>query len=104
MVPLKGPIDFQGQLTPSNWMISFGSLILGVICNNYEIQNNLHLSWHGKVYSNTWKDGPWMTITSFVMPIDALPSSLINSNVSLRRKQRKSTELGHAPWLITLWG
>jgi hypothetical protein len=35
---------------------------------------------------------------------DALPSSLIDSNVSLRWKQWKSKELGHAPWLATFWG
>jgi hypothetical protein len=44
MAPLKGPINFQGQLTPLNWMTSSESLIFGVICNNYEIHNNLHLS------------------------------------------------------------
>jgi hypothetical protein len=35
---------------------------------------------------------------------DALPSSWINSNMSLKWKQRKSKELGHVPWLATLWG
>jgi hypothetical protein len=33
-----------------------------------------------------------------------IPNSLIDSNVSLRWKQWKSKELGHAPWLVTLWG
>ncbi len=50
-------------------MISFESSILGVICSNYETRINLHLSRHGKVYSNIWKNHPWMTITSFVMPM-----------------------------------
>jgi hypothetical protein len=36
--------------------------------------------------------------------VDALPSSLIHSNVSLRQKQWKSKKLGHTPWLATLWG
>jgi hypothetical protein len=49
----KGPRRF---FAPSNQMISFENLILGVICNNYKICNNLHLSWHGKVYSNIWRD------------------------------------------------
>jgi hypothetical protein len=35
---------------------------------------------------------------------DALPSSLIDSNVILRWKQRKVQELGHVPWLVTLLG
>jgi len=35
---------------------------------------------------------------------DALSSSLIDSNVSLRRKHRKSKELRHAAWFATLWG
>jgi hypothetical protein len=35
---------------------------------------------------------------------DALPSSLIDSNENLKWKQRKSKKLGHAPWLVTLWG
>ncbi len=34
---------------------------------------------------------------------DALPSSLMDSNVSLNWKQRKSKESGHAPWLVALW-
>jgi hypothetical protein len=34
---------------------------------------------------------------------DVLPSSLINSNVNLRWKHRKSKDLKHAPWLTTLW-
>ncbi len=35
---------------------------------------------------------------------DALPSSLMDSYMSLNRKQRKNKELGHIPWLIALWG
>jgi len=35
----------------------------------------------------------WMTM----MVCDALPSSLVDSNVSLNWKQRKSQELGHTP-------
>jgi len=35
---------------------------------------------------------------------DAPPSSLMDSNVNLNWKQRKSKEPGHAPWLIALWG
>jgi hypothetical protein len=38
------------------------------------------------------------------MPRDALPSSLINSNMNLKWKQRKRKELGHAHWFATLWG
>jgi hypothetical protein len=34
--------------------------------------------------------------------IDALPNSLMDSNVSLNWKQQKNKELGHAPWLATL--
>jgi hypothetical protein len=34
--------------------------------------------------------------------IDALPSFLIDSNVSLRWKQWKDKELGHVPWLVAL--
>ncbi len=48
---------------------------------------------HGQVvmlYSLTW--------------CDMLPSSLIDSNVSLKRKQRKSEELRHVPWLVALQG
>jgi hypothetical protein len=59
-------------------MISFGSWILNVICNNCEIRNNLHLSWHGKVYSSIWKDHPLMIITSFVMPIRLKLRSSVN--------------------------
>jgi hypothetical protein len=35
---------------------------------------------------------------------DVLPSSLIDSNVSLRWKQRKSKKLGCTPSLATFWG
>jgi hypothetical protein len=35
---------------------------------------------------------------------DGLPSSWIDSNVSLKWKQRKSQKLGHAPWFVALWG
>jgi hypothetical protein len=35
---------------------------------------------------------------------DALPCSLVDSIESLKWKQWKSKELGHAPWLTTLWG
>jgi hypothetical protein len=35
---------------------------------------------------------------------DALPSSLMDSNVSLNWKQQKSKELGHVPWFVALWG
>jgi len=69
MVLPKGLINFQGWLAPLNWMISSECSILGVICNSFEIHNNLHLSWHGRVYSSIWKDRPWMIITSFVMPM-----------------------------------
>jgi hypothetical protein len=43
-------------------------------------------------------------ITNSCIEFDAFPSSLINSNVSMEWKQRKSKELGHAPWLVTLRG
>jgi hypothetical protein len=36
--------------------------------------------------------------------IDMLPTSFIDSNVSLKKKQRKNKELGHVPWLVALWG
>jgi hypothetical protein len=35
---------------------------------------------------------------------DAFPSFWIDSNVSLKWKQRKSQKLGHIPWLATLGG
>ncbi len=35
---------------------------------------------------------------------DALPSSLIDSNVNPMWKQQKDKELGHTPWLVALWG
>jgi hypothetical protein len=35
---------------------------------------------------------------------DVISSSLIDSNVSLKLKQQKNKELGHAPWLTTLGG
>jgi hypothetical protein len=35
---------------------------------------------------------------------DTLPSSLLDSNVSLKWKHRKNKELGHALWLVALWG
>jgi len=35
---------------------------------------------------------------------DALPSSFMDSNVSLNWKYRKSKESGHASWLTALWG
>jgi hypothetical protein len=35
---------------------------------------------------------------------NTLPSSLIDSNVNIKWKQRKSKELGHVPWFVTLWG
>jgi hypothetical protein len=35
---------------------------------------------------------------------DALPSSLINSNMNLRWKQQENKKLGHVPWLAALWG
>jgi hypothetical protein len=37
-------------------------------------------------------------------PCDALPSSWLDSNVSLEWKQRKNHELGHAPWFTSLSG
>jgi hypothetical protein len=36
--------------------------------------------------------------------IDTLPSSLIDSNASLKWKQRKNKELGHASWFVALMG
>ncbi len=36
--------------------------------------------------------------------IDALPSSLIDSKMSLKWKQRKCKESKHIPWLVALWG
>jgi hypothetical protein len=36
--------------------------------------------------------------------IDVLPSSLIDSNVSLKWKQRKSKKSKHAFWFVALWG
>jgi hypothetical protein len=38
------------------------------------------------------------------MLYDVLPSSLIDSNMSLKWKQQKNKELGHTPSLTTLWG
>ncbi len=77
LVPLVWDMEdmygtFKGHcrfLTPSNYMILSGNSILGMICNNCKICNNLHLSWHGKVYSNIWRDHPWMIITNYVMPM-----------------------------------
>jgi hypothetical protein len=45
-----------------------------------------------------------MKQTKIYMLVDAIPSSLIHSNVNLRWKQWKSKELGHVPWLATLGG
>jgi hypothetical protein len=46
----------------------------------------------------------WLVLARFDCIGNALPSSLIDSNVSLRWKQQKSKELGHDPWLVTLLG
>jgi hypothetical protein len=48
MEPLKGPIDIQGQLAPSSWMIYSKSLTNGVTCNRYVIPIYSHLSWYGR--------------------------------------------------------
>jgi len=34
----------------------------------------------------------------------APPNSFMDSTMSPKGEQRKDKELGHAPWLITLWG
>jgi hypothetical protein len=47
MEPLRDPIDIWGRLATSNWMISFKSLTIGVICNRCELFNCLHFSWDG---------------------------------------------------------
>jgi hypothetical protein len=41
---------------------------------------------------------------NLILASDVLPSSLIDSNVNLKRNQRKSKKLGHAPWFTALWG
>jgi hypothetical protein len=38
----------------------------------------------------------------FALHIDTFRNSLIDSNASLKWKQWKSKELGHAPWLVAL--
>jgi hypothetical protein len=43
-------------------------------------------------------------LTILKLVIDALPSSLIDSNVNLRSKQRKDKELGHVPGFATFQG
>jgi hypothetical protein len=44
-------------------------------------------------------------LVSHRMINDAPPNSLMDSNVSPKReKQQKDYELGHDPWLATLWG
>jgi hypothetical protein len=40
----------------------------------------------------------------FFAKLDALPSSLIDSNVNLKWTHWKSKESGHVPWLTTFWG
>lgn len=52
MEPLKGPTNIQQQLTPLSPMTSCKSLVASVIYNKYIIHNFLHLSWHGRHYSN----------------------------------------------------
>jgi hypothetical protein len=53
--PQRPPIAIQRKITPFSWMISSGSLTIGVICNKCVIFNCSYLSWHGKVCSNIWK-------------------------------------------------
>jgi hypothetical protein len=36
--------------------------------------------------------------------VNAPPTSLIDSTTSLKVKTTKDKELGHAPWLVALWG
>ncbi len=58
--------------------------------------------------NDIWVLIPWPStkyiIRGKVVSSDALPSSLIDSNVSLKWKQRKSKKLGHVIWLAILWG
>jgi hypothetical protein len=37
-------------------------------------------------------------------PCETLPSFLMDSNVSLKWRQQKGKESGHALWLVALWG
>jgi hypothetical protein len=43
-------------------------------------------------------------ILAKLFAIDALPSSLIDSNMSLKLKHRKNKESRHAPWFATIRG
>jgi hypothetical protein len=47
-MPPKGLVDFWGTIKLDNFI---KSSILNVICGGCTIHNNLHFSWHGKVYS-----------------------------------------------------
>ncbi len=47
MKPPRDPIDIWGQLAPSNWMISFKSLTISVICSRCKLLNCLHMGWKG---------------------------------------------------------
>ncbi len=69
MEALKELTYIWRQLIPLNYMISFKSSIIGVICNTCKIPNYLHLSWYGKVYFNIWRGSLWMIIMSLNMPL-----------------------------------
>ncbi len=53
-------------------------------------------------------DSPTKKLLKMKIPItmkasDALPSSLIDSNVSPRQTQQNNEELKYVPWLAILW-
>jgi hypothetical protein len=57
----------------------------------------------GHLKHKLWlKEGPKVKLAVWFP--DIVSSSLINSNVSLKWKQRKSKELGHIPWFATFRG
>ncbi len=56
------------------------------------------------IKSQLWYNCFWTPSEVTLGFINALPSSLIHSTVSLKWKQQKIKESGHAPWLTTFWG
>lgn len=70
MEPLKGLVDIQGQLAPSNWMIYSRNLVDGVTCNKCIIPIYSHLSRYGRVCSNIWRGCLWMSkILNLCLPM-----------------------------------
>jgi hypothetical protein len=60
--------------------------------------------WKLKIYESLWRRCNKKLQRWKEKACDALPSSLIDSNVSLKWKWWKDKKLKHVHWLAALWG